>query len=77
MPIVNLYDLTRRSENYRKYKKGAINCPDDLESNIIVDDKLSESDLYLVEKEVRKANMKRLDDLRNNALIPATTRTSL
>ena len=54
-----------------------INCPDDLESNIIVDDKLTESDLYLVEKEVKKANMKRLDDLRNNALIPATSRTSL
>ena len=52
LPILNLYDITRRSVNYRKYKEGAINGPDDLESNIIVDDKLSEKDLYLIEKEV-------------------------
>ena len=77
MPVLNLYDLTRRSENYRNYKKGVVNCPDDLESNIVVDDKLSEADLCLIEKEVKKANLKRLDDLRNNALIPAISRTSL
>ena len=42
LPILNLYDITKRSVNYRKYKQGAINGPDDLESNIIVDDKLSD-----------------------------------
>ena len=77
MPILNLYDMTKRSANFLKYKRGNVDRPDDLESNIIVDDKLSEADLHLIEKEVNKANRKRIKDLKNSAMIPAATRTSV
>lgn len=77
LPILNVYDMTRRSANFLKYKRGKVERPNDLESNIIVDDKLTEADLHVIEKEVNKANRKRLKDLKNNALIPAATRTSV
>ena len=77
LPVLNLYDLTRRSENFLKYKRGDVTKPDDLESSVIVDDKLAEGDLMLIEKEVNKANRKRIKDLKNNTMIPANTRTSV
>ena len=77
LPVLNLYDLTRRSENFLKYKRGDVTKPSDLESSVIVDDKLAEGDLILIEKEVNKANRKRIKDLKNNNMIPANTRTSV
>ena len=77
LPVLNLYDLTRRSENFLKYKRGDVTKPGDLESSVIVDDKLAEGDLILIEKEVNKANRKRIKDLKNNNMIPANTRTSV
>ena len=44
---------------------------------MIVEDKLTESDLYLIEKEVNKANRKRIKDLKNNAMVPADSRVSV
>ena len=74
LPVLNVFDLTRRSENFLKYKRGAVARPADLESNIVVDDKLAEGDLLLIEKEVNKANRKRIKDLKNNNMIPANAR---
>ena len=72
-----MFDLTKRSPNYIKFKNGGVQTPNDLESNIIVDDKLAQEDLHVIEKEVNKANRKRLKDLKNNAMVPAVTRTSM
>ena len=77
MPVLNVYDLTRRSENFLKYKRGDVTKPGDLESSVMVDNKLDEGDLILIEKEVNKANRKRIKDLKNNNMIPANTRTSV
>ena len=77
LPVLNVFDLTRRSENFLKYKRGDVERPADLESSIIVDDKLAEGDLFLIEKEVNKANRKRIKDLKNNAMIPANNRQSV
>ena len=77
LPIVNMFDLTKQSSNFIKCKKGEVKHPHDLECNIIVDDKLAQEDLHVIEQEVNKANRKRLKDLKNNALIPAANRTSM
>ena len=34
LPILNVYDMTKRSSNFLKYKRGNIVRPDDLESSI-------------------------------------------
>ena len=34
LPILNVYDMTKRSANFLKYKRGNVARPDDLESNI-------------------------------------------
>ena len=49
LPIVNMFDLTKQSSNYIKCKKGEVKHPDDLECNIIVDDKLAQEDLHVIE----------------------------
>ena len=72
-----MFDLTRRSENYKKFKHGDVYSPNDLESNIVVDDKLVEEDLSVIEKEVNRANRKRIKDLKHNAMIPAANRASV
>ena len=77
LPVLNVFDLTRRSENFLKFKRGDVARPGDLESSIIVDDKLGEGDLHLIEKEVNKANRKRIKDLENNQMIPANNRPSV
>ena len=57
LPILNMIDLTRRSENLQRVKKGA--KFDDLECEIITDKSLDEADLQVVEVEVNKKRKKK------------------
>ena len=59
LPVVNVYDLTRRSENMAILKKGG-QGPPDLASETVSDRYLTDSDLALVEVEVNKKKRKKL-----------------
>ena len=54
VPALNVYDLTRRSENMRKIRDGEVTQPQDLACEILPDEKIKASDLVVIEKEVNK-----------------------
>ena len=57
LPVVNVYDLTRRSENMAILKKGG---HEELSSETVSDRYLTDSDLAAVEVEVNKKRRKKL-----------------
>ena len=68
--MLNLFDLTRRSENMAILKKGG--RATDLTSETLPDGKLSDSDLPEVEIEVNKKKRKKLAK-RNEMISPASS----
>lgn len=57
LPLLNVIDLTKRSENVKKLRHGK--AVEDLESEIVVDSHLSQDDLAIVELEVNKKRKKK------------------
>ena len=70
LPVLNLFDLTRRSENMAILKKGG--RATDLTCETLTDGKLSDSDLPDVEIEVNKKKRKKLAK-RNEMISPASS----
>ena len=67
-----MYDLTKRSENYLRLRKG-LKC-EDLESEIVIDKSLDEADLPLVEIEVnKKRRKKQRAEMDNQMISPASS----
>ena len=54
LPMLNVFDLTRRSSNARLIRSGKGAAIGDLESQIVPDSGLKEVDIALIEKEVNK-----------------------
>ena len=59
MPLLNVIDLTKRSENIKKLRQNGTTAIKDLESEIVVDSHLSQDDLAIVEIEVNKKRKKK------------------
>ena len=68
LPMLTVYDLTKRSSNITKYKQGRVQNPADLDTEIVPDDKIDTNDLHRVEKEVNKRQKKRLRAIQQNEL---------
>lgn len=54
IPMLRMFDITKRSENSLKIKKGNISSPDDLNSQYINDPKVVEADLPHIQKKANK-----------------------
>ena len=54
IPILNVIDLTKRSENLARLNKGQIRSIEDFQSEIVIDNQLNVKDLAVVEEEVNK-----------------------
>ena len=60
LPMLNVFDLTHRSHNARLLRSGkAVVAIEDLESQVVPDSGLKETDIALIEKEVNKKKQKR------------------
>lgn len=60
IPVLNVFDLTKRSQNFRKIRAGEPSLMDDLEFAILPDEKIKEHDLVAIELEVNKKKRKLL-----------------
>ena len=68
IPILNVFDLTRTSHNMRRLRQGNLHHPEDLESEIVPDDKIKELDLAVIEKEMNKKKLKRAKAQQNGKM---------
>ena len=62
IPVLNIYDMTRESENMRQVRTGSVQDPQDLMSIQVPDDRITEGDLISIEKEANKKKRKRVKD---------------
>jgi len=68
IPLLNVFDLTRTSHNMRRLRQGNLHHPEDLESEIVPDDKIKELDLAVIEKEMNKKKLKRAKAQQNGKM---------
>ena len=66
IPMLNMFDLRRRTHNQKKVRDGEV---DDLESALVPDNQVTEQDLELIEKEVNKKKRKRRKDQKNGDML--------
>ena len=69
IPLLKLFDLTKRSHNMQKVKQGQALRPEDLEYSTIADEKIKQQDLEVIEMEVNKKKRKREKALINGEMI--------
>ena len=71
MPLINVIDLRKNSENLARLLRGEVRAVEDLQSEIILDS-LDIKDLAVVEQEVNKKLKKKYQaELKNEMISPA------
>jgi len=71
MPLINVIDLRKNSENLARLLRGEVRAVEDLQSEIILDS-LDVKDLAVVEQEVNKKLKKKYQaELKNEMISPA------
>ena len=75
--MLNVFDLTHRSHNARLLRSGKAEVAmEDLESQVVPDSGLKETDIALIEKEVNKKKQKRFKAQRDGQMISPQLTTS-
>ena len=64
LPTLRIFDMTKQTENILKVKRGMVRAPDDLNSDYVLDTKLVDSDIPLLNKKTSKVMKKRRKDLK-------------
>ena len=66
LPTLRIFDMTKRTENILKVKRGMVSSPDDLHSDYVLDTKLVDDDIPILNKKTSKIMKKRRKDVPPN-----------